>query len=216
MKKNIIGKQMKKINLKARHLIPLLVVFILPASNAIAQNNNNVFDFQGEIHGDYTIEKKAVTLDYSEVDIYDRPDLGGIIMLSKTRWKNWVARAIYIALINLLLLLLILSLPKNNEPNVIISYLISGASFIMSFWIFLCSVLLFRLNAIPSAVIFLPVAFIFFAATYIILLKVKKSDISLSELKESFQKLNETSSEDARLASVPGLPGDWPDEDFMK
>ncbi|MCG2726606.1 MAG: hypothetical protein L6420_10255 [Elusimicrobia bacterium] len=203
---------MKKINF----LILLLTIFTLPALNAFCQKNNNAFNFQGDIENDYNIEKKAVTLDYSEVDIYDRPDLGGIIILSKTRWKNWVARAIYIVLINILLVILILSLPKNNEPNIIISYLISGSSFIMSFWIFLCSVLLFRLKAIPSAIIFLPVAFTFFAATYILLLKIKKSDISLTELKESFQKLNKTSSEDARLVSVSGLQGDWPDEDFVK
>lgn len=201
---------MKKIK-----FILLLTIFILPVSNALCQNNNE-FNYQGEINEDYTIEKKAVTMDYSQVDIYHRPDLGGTIILSKTRWKNWVARAIYIALVNLLIVLLIVSLPKDSEPNLIISYLLSGSSFIMSFWIFLCSVLLFRLKAIPSAIMFLPVAFIFFAGTYFLLLRIKKSDISLTELKESFQKLNKTSSEDARLASVPGLPGDWPDEDFLK
>lgn len=202
---------MKKIK-----LILLLAVFILPVSNTLAQENNDVFNYQGEIEGDYTIEKKAVTMDYSQVDIYDRPDLGGIILLSKTRWKNWVARAIYIALVNLLLIILIVSLPKDSEPNIIISYLVSGSSFIMSFWVFLCSTLLFRLKAAPSAIIFLPVAFLFFAGTYFLLLRIKKSDISLTELKESFQKLNKTSSEDARLISVTGLPSDWPDEDFLK
>ncbi len=201
---------MKKIK-----FILLLTIFLLPASSALAQNNND-FDYKGTVGEEYNIEKKAVTLDYSQMDIYDRPDLGGIIILSKTRWKNWVARAVYITLINLLLIILILSLPKDSEPNIIISYLISGSSFIMSFWVFLCSVLLFRLKAIPSAIIFLPVAFLFFAGTYFLLLKIKKSDISLTELKESFQKLNKTSNEDTRLVSVPGLPGDWPDEDFVK
>ncbi len=202
---------MKKIN----YLILLLAIFIFPALSSAAADNN-AFNYHGNVQDDFKIEKKAVTMDYSKVDIYDRPDLGGMIILSKTRWKNWVARAVYIALINILLILLILSLPKDSEPNIIISYLISGSSFIMSFWIFLCSALLFRLKAIPSAIIFLPVAFLFFAGTYFILLRIKKSDISLSELKESFQKLNKTRNEDERLVSVPGLPGDWPDEDFMK
>jgi hypothetical protein len=201
---------MKKIK-----FILLLTIFLLPASSVLAQDNN-AFDYKGTVGEDYNIEKKAVTLDYSQVDIYDRPDLGGIIILSKTRWKNWVARAVYITLINILFIILILSLPKDSEPNIIISYLISGSSFIMSFWVFLCSVLLFRLQAIPSAIIFLPVAFLFFAGTYFLLLKIKKSDISLTELKESFQNLNKTSNEDKRLVSVPGLPGDWPDEDFAK
>ena len=201
---------MKKIK-----FILLLAIFILPVSNAIGQNNN-VFDYQGEIEEDYTPEKKAVTLDYSQVDIFDRPDLGGMIILSKTRWKNWVARAVYISLINLLLIILIVSLPKDSEPNIIISYLLSGSSFMMSFWIFLCSILLFRLRETPSSIIFLAVAFILFVITYFLLLKIKKSDISLAELKESFQKLNKASAEDERLISVPGLPGDWPNEDFLK
>ncbi|MBU2530586.1 MAG: hypothetical protein KKD35_06055 [Elusimicrobia bacterium] len=202
---------MKKIN----YLILLLAIFILPILNASAQNNN-AFNYQGEVQADFKVEQKAVTLDYSKVVMYDRPDLGGLIMLSKTRWKNWVARAVYIGLVNILLLILIISLPKDSEPNIIISYLISGSSFIMSFWIFLCSLLLFRLKAIPSAIIFLPVAFLFFAGTYFLLLRIKRSDISLTELKESFQKLNKTSAEDSRLVSVSGLPGDWPDEDFIK
>ena len=201
---------MKKIK-----FILLLAIFILPVSNAVG-NNDNAFNFQGEIAEEYNIEKKAVTMDYSQVDIYDRPDLGGMIILSKTRWKNWVARAVYIGLINLLFILLIVSLPKDNEPNIIISYLLSGSSFVMSFWMFSCSILLFRLREIPSSIIFLAVAFILFAITYFLLLKIKKSDISLAELKESFQKLNKTSAEDERLISVPGLPGDWPNEDFVK
>ncbi|MCK4936275.1 MAG: hypothetical protein KAR84_05425, partial [Elusimicrobiales bacterium] len=86
---------MKKIK-----FILLLAIFILPVSNAVG-NNDNAFNFQGEIAEEYNIEKKAVTMDYSQVDIYDRPDLGGMIILSKTRWKNWVARAVYIGLINL-------------------------------------------------------------------------------------------------------------------
>ncbi len=206
----IIKTLMKKIK-----FFLLLAVFILPASLVLGQENN-AFNFQGDINEDYKIEKKAVNMDYSKVDIYDRPDLGGTIILSKTRWKNWVARAVYLALINLLLLLLIFTLPKDSEPNIIISYLLSGSNFIISFWIFLCSTLLFRLKAISSAVIFLPIAFLLAAAAYILLLKIKKSDISLSELKESFQKLNKTTNEDARLISVPGLPGDWPNEDFVK
>ena len=201
---------MKKIK-----FILLLAIFILPASNSFA-NKDNAFNFQGDIAEEYNIEKKAVSMDYSQVDIFDRPDLGGMIMLSKTRWKNWVARAVYISLINLLLIILIVSLPKDSEPNIIISYLLSGSSFMMSFWIFLCSTIIFRLKAVQIAVIFLPVAFILSAVTYFLLLKIKKSDISLSELKESFQKLNKTNAEDERLISVPGIPGDWSNEDFVK
>ena len=201
---------MKKIK-----FILLLAIFILPASNSFA-NKDNAFNFQGDIAEEYNIEKKAVSMDYSQVDIFDRPDLGGMIMLSKTRWKNWVARAVYISLINLLLIILIVSLPKDSEPNIIISYLLSGSSFMMSFWIFLCSTIIFRLKAVQIAVIFLPVAFILSAVTYFLLLKIKKSDISLAELKESFQKLNKTNAEDERLISVQGIPGDWPNEDFVK
>ena len=45
---------------------------------------------------------------------------------------------------------------------------------------------------------------------------MKKSDISLTELKESFQRMSALSNEDLRLSSVEGRPGDWPDQDFLR
>ena len=54
------------------------------------------------------------------------------------------------------------------------------------------------------------------AVGYIVLMKIKKYDVSLTELKESFKKMSAASHEDSRLVSVEGTPGDWPSEDFIK
>jgi len=165
---------------------------------------------------DYKLEKQAVTLDYSDVDIIDAPAFGGLIIFPKDRWKNWVARGIYTTLVNILLLILIASFPKSSEVNIIISYLLTGSSFTVSIWISFFGLLLFRLNAFSAGIFFLPSALIFLGFGYFFLLKTKKSDISLAEFKESFRKMEKAAHEDPRLISVPGFPSDWPEEDFLK
>ncbi len=151
---------------------------------------------------------------YEDAEIVNHP-VYGILILSKSRWKNWVGRALYLALINIALLAIILSLSKTEEYNIIIGYILSGASMTVSFWTFLCAVLIFQLKS--SAWLYvLPVSLVTAGAGYIVLMKIKKSDISLTELKETFQKMRAAPREDQRLASVDGSPGDWPDQDFLK
>ena len=202
---------MKKINF----LIPLLIILFAYPSLTVGQSNENAFNFNDDPQK-YNIEKPDVEVDYSEIEMIEDHVKGELILVSKNRWKSWVERSIYVLLVNTLILILIVSMPKNNESAIIVSYLLSGAGAVMSLWLFLCSVLLFRLNAGYSATIFLPVSFILAAVNYFLLLRTKKSDISLSELKESFQKLEKASPEDPRLISITGIPGDWPDDDFIK
>ncbi|MDO8805422.1 MAG: hypothetical protein Q7R35_13450 [Elusimicrobiota bacterium] len=139
----------------------------------------------------------------------------GTIMFSKYRWRSWVTRALYLALMNIALIAIILSLSKDQEYNLIISYVLSGASFTMSFWIFLCAVLIFQLNS-NAWLYVLPVSAATAVAGYVVLIKIKRSDVSFTELKDSFKRMSAVSQEDQRLLSVEGTPGDWPDEDFIK
>ena len=136
-------------------------------------------------------------------------------MVSKIRWKSWLARSVYLLIMDVALLVILLSLPKNEEQNIIVAYVLSGSSAILSFWVFLCAWLLFRLHAAAWLMI-LPLSLVMAAVTYIVLMKIKRSDVSLTELRESFQKMSALDNEDQRLVSMEGEPGDWPDNDFLK
>jgi hypothetical protein len=161
------------------------------------------------------LQQSSAETTYEDAEIINHPVYGTLI-LSKQRWKSWVERALYLCMINIALLAIILSLSKTEEYNIIFGYLLSGASLTVSFWEFLCAALLFQLHSM-SCFYILPASLVTGAAGYIVLMKIKRSDISLSELKESFQKLNASAThEDQRLTSVDGSPGDWPDQDFLK
>ncbi len=160
------------------------------------------------------LQKFAAETTYEDAVIVNHP-IYGTVVYSKYRWKSWVTRALYLTLINIALLGVILSLPKNEEYNIILCYVLAGISSTMSFWIFLCAVLIFELNSAAWLYV-LPVSLVTGAASYLALMKIKRSDISLSELKESFQRMSRASKEDVRLFSVNGAPGDWPDDDFVR
>jgi len=160
------------------------------------------------------IQQSIAETTFEDAEIINHP-VYGTIVLSKSRWKNWVARAMYLALINIALIAIILSLGRNSEYNLIISYILCGASFTVSFWVFLCAALIFLLKA-TGWIYILPVSMVMGAAGYIVLMKVKRSDVSFTELKDSFQKMRAAAIEDSRLVSVEGSPGDWPEEDFIK
>lgn len=160
-----------------------------------------------------TLQKPLAETTFEDAEIINHPVYGTII-LSKSRWKNWVARALYLTLINITLIVVILSFSKTEEYNIIIAYTLCGASFTVSLWIFLCAVLLQQLGSYAWTYV-VPAALVTWAVDYLVLMKIKKYDISLSELKESYKKLRAASHEDPRLASVDGSPGDWPEEDFI-
>ena len=160
------------------------------------------------------IVKFAAETSYEDGVVVNHP-IYGTVVFSKFRWKAWVTRALYLTLVNIALLGIMFSLPKNEEYNIIVGYVLSGISATMAFWIFLCAVLIFQLGSAAWLYV-LPVSLVMAAASYLALMKIKKSDISLSELKESFQKMSRAAKEDGRLSSVNGAPGDWPDDDFIR
>lgn len=160
------------------------------------------------------LQRSAAETSYEDAVMVHHP-IYGTIMFSKYRWKSWVTRALYLTLINIALIAIILSLSKNEEYNIIVAYVLSGSSIAISFWTFLCAVLIFQLGSTAWLYV-LPVSAATTAVGYIVLMKIKKSDISLTELKESFKKMSAASHEDQRLVSVEGTPGDWPDDDFIK
>lgn len=160
------------------------------------------------------LAKKQLEMQYVDAVIVEDP-MRGTIVVSKHRWKSWVARAIYLLLINIALTIIIISLPKNEEQNILISYFLSGAGFTLAIWVLFCALLLVKWGNAAAGMIF-PLSLLMFVMSYIVLMRIKKSDISLTEIRESFQKIAGAKSEDQRLASVYGKPGDWPDEDFIK
>lgn len=193
-------------------LAPLLCP--APAAAQIGtRKEEQAFDYDpGAVQSEKVVKAAAVTT-YEDAEIVNHPVYGTII-ISKHRWRNWVTRALYLALINIALLVIILSLGKSEEHNLIVSYALSGMSLTVSFWIFLCAVLLFQLKAAAWLYV-LPASAVTGFAGWVVLMKIKRSDVSLTELKESFKKMTAASKEDPRLASVNGAPGDWPSEDFI-
>lgn len=206
-----------------RALAPALLLFALSAfllpGGAAAQMNTDrseqTFDYNPDASEETPQISKSVTeVTYEDAEIVNHP-VYGTIMLYKYRWKNWVARALYLVVINVALLVVILSLSKTEEYNIIISYVLCGSGATLALWVFLCAILLAQLGA-SQWIYIAPISGAMALANYGVLLKVKRFDVSLTELKESFQKLRAASQEDPRLVSVDGSPGDWVAEDFVR
>ncbi|OIN99053.1 MAG: hypothetical protein COX65_06655 [Elusimicrobia bacterium CG_4_10_14_0_2_um_filter_56_8] len=172
------------------------------------------FDYNPDAGETPKIQQFAAETTYEDAVLVNHP-IYGAIMFSKYRWKSWVTRSLYLTLINIALIAVMLSLSKNEEYNLIVAYVLSGASFALSIWTFFCAILIMMLHS-NAWVYVLPISAATCGAGYIVLMKIKKSDISLTELKESFKKMGAASNEDLRLVSVQGTPGDWPDQDFIK
>jgi hypothetical protein len=203
-----------------KFLLPALLALasapfrVVPAcAQASTPKDQQTFDYTPRDNS-AQLEQPAVQTTYDDAEVINSP-VYGTLLLSKNRWKSWVGHAMYLALINIALMAIILSLSKTEEYNIVISYILSGAGMTLSFWIFLCAILLFQLHA-NAWLYVLPVSVLLAAIGYIVLLKIKKYDVSLAELKESFKKMRSTTKEDPRLASVEGVPGDWPEQDFLK
>lgn len=159
------------------------------------------------------IQQFAAETTYEDAIMVNHP-VYGTVFFSKYRWKSWVTRALYLTLINIALLAITLSLSKNEEYNIIVGYLLCGSTLTVSFWTFLCAVLIFQLGS-HAWIYVAPVSAATGLAGYLVLMKIRKSDVSLTELKESFKKMSTASHEDPRLVSVDGTPCDWPNEDFI-
>lgn len=195
----------------------LALAALLPAPAAAqygSKAEEQSFDYDPGAEEVKKVQKYAAEVTFEDAEMVNHP-VYGTIVLSKYRWRGWVTRALYLTLINIALLAILLSMPRNEEVNIVVGYALCGVSATLSLWIFLCAVLIYKLKAMAWIYV-LPVALFTWAAGYMILMRIKRSDISLSELKESFQKMNAASTEDPRLTSVPGTPGDWPGEDFLR
>ncbi len=194
--------------------LPLFAAALPAAAQYGSDEKQQTFDYTPPDAATSQIAKEMVSVDYGDAELINDP-VQGVFMVSKSRWKNWVARAVYLLIMDIALILILLSLPRNEEYNIIIAYTLSGASAILSFWVFLCAWLLLRLGA-SAWMLILPLSLAMAAVTYVMLMKIKRSDVSLTELKESFRKLSDLSNMDSRLISIDGQPGDWPNQDFLK
>jgi len=186
----------------------ILLYFLLMANIIIAIPSYN------QINNQDKNKKTNMEIVYENAQIIDHPVLG-ILILSKDRWKNWIVRNFIIISIFIALTIFNLSLPKDNEINIIFSYFLGGAIFIVSIWETLAGWMLTRLNKNLYGLIFILISIPMYIFTYIMLMKTKKADISFDTLKKSFQKLSQTSNEDKRLSPIPGTPGDWVEDDII-
>ncbi|MEW6013063.1 MAG: hypothetical protein AB1602_06660 [Elusimicrobiota bacterium] len=164
-------------------------------------------------------KEETVEVEWGDrAEIIDHP-VYGVIVLSKDRWKNWVFRSLIIIMAYLSLLIVILSIPKTSELNLIVAYILSGSAFVVSFWETLSGWMLTRLNSYKYGWSFILISIPMYLASYFAVIRVKKNDISYSQIKEEFKKmqqLNADSYEDSRLLPISGVPGDWEDEDFVR
>lgn len=199
-------------------VLGLAALFFILRPEAPAQYGSEealqTFDYNPKASETPKIQEESVSVSYSDAELVNDP-VQGVFIVSKDRWKNWISRAIYILILDLALMVILLSLPRTAEYNIIIGYVLSGASAVLSFWVFLCAWLLFMLHTWAWMAI-LPLSIAMGIGTHIMLMKIKNSDISLSELKESFQKMSALAKEDLRLTSIEGSPGNWAEQDFLK
>lgn len=207
------------INPRAAALALLCLAAACLAAPALAQMNTSPeeqsFDYDPDAGKEMPkLERSIAETTYEDAEIVNHPTYG-TYAVSKHRWKNWVTRALYLTLINIALIAITLTLGRTSEYNIIISYILCGASMTLSFWVFLCAVLIQMLKS-TAWIYVLPVAAVTAGIGYLVLMKTKKSDVSFSELKESFQKMKSAAAEDGRLTSVNGAPGDWADDDFVR
>lgn len=167
----------------------------------------------------YQVKEDMVDLEWGDrAEIIDHP-VYGVIVLSKDRWKNWVFRSLIIIMVYFSIMIVILSIPKNSELNIIVSYILAGSSFVVSFWETLSGWMLTRLNSYKYGWSFILISIPMYIASYFAIMRVKKYDISYAQIKEEFKKmqsLNAESYEDSRLIPVSGVPGDWEEEDFLR
>ncbi len=206
-------------NRRLRLLIPYTLLLslsaLLQAAPAAAVSGNAPGPFGYEpAAAPAPAQTKTIAVDYSDAELVNDP-VQGVFLVSKNRWKNWISRSVYIMLLYLALMVISFSLPRTQEHNLIVLYMISGLNACLSFWVFLCACLIFTLRSSAWLAI-LPASLAMAAGAYFSLIKVKNSDVSLEELKKSFQKMSALAQEDDRLSSLEGTPGNWPEEDFIR
>ena len=201
---------------KNKILFSALLALAGPAPlRAQAKTQENAFDYTPAAGENTEVQaaKPTVEITLEDVNVTNDP-VYGIVVTSKHRWLDWVERSLYLTLLAIAILAITASLSTKDEYTLVISYFLCGVSFTLSLWIFFCALLLFALKS-ASGMYILPVSAVLGAVTYILLIRIKKADVSLSELKDSFKRQAGDTGSDQRLASVDGAPGDWQEEDFI-
>lgn len=198
--------------------ITIKIVFCFLSLNIFLSLTPN-FAFSENSFNKSAYKEDAVEIEWGDrAEIIDHP-VYGVIVLSKDRWKNWVFRSLIIIMAYLSLLIVILSIPKTSELNLIVAYILSGSAFVVSFWETLSGWMLTRLNSYKYGWSFILISIPMYLASYFAVIRVKKNDISYSQIKEEFKKMQQLkadSYEDRRLLPISGVPGDWEDEDFIR
>ncbi|OGS16961.1 MAG: hypothetical protein A2234_01105 [Elusimicrobia bacterium RIFOXYA2_FULL_58_8] len=188
----------------------------LPAS-APVPGQANPFDYtpaEGEQAAAAVTARPTMHVNLNDIEVIHHPKRG-TIFVSKHLWKTWVERALYLLLLSIALTAITASVPKRDEHNIIISYFLTGINFTLAFWVFLCGVLLLLMKS-ASGFYVMPVSALMAAGIYYLLMKIKKADVSLTDLKDAFRHQRGAQGSDQRLAAVDGSPGDWPEQDFLK
>ncbi len=140
----------------------------------------------------------------------------GTIILQSDRWKSWCVRSSAICAANILFLALLWFIPKKTEPDIILAYIISGASFVLAIWVCLSGMLLARWKILPSAAAFVAGGGLIWAC-WKMLEMLKSLDRAFSTGRtEALRNLDKVPKEDKRLAVISGAGGDWPDTDFLR
>lgn len=184
----------------------LAIFFILSACVVFTQDSTSLPD---------EYKRNFLEIDYSNAQIVDH-SVYGVMILSLDRWKNWLVRSSIIVMVFATLVILFISIPKDSELNITLAYAITGAMFSVAFWETLAGWMLTRLSQNFYGSLIIGISFLMYAAFYVSLTKIKKTDLSFSSIKESFQKTSQLDKEDPRLIYVNGLPGDWEKEDFIR
>ncbi|MCX7642057.1 MAG: hypothetical protein N2Z20_05420 [Elusimicrobiales bacterium] len=162
--------------------------------------------------------KEVIDIEWENAEIIDHP-VYGVLILSKDRWKNWVFRSTIVIMVYISISTILLAIPKSSEFNFIISYILCGSMFVLSFWLSLCGWMLNRLGTFKYGWLFIFLSLPMCIGSYFMTLRTKKYDISYSKIKDEIKKLKEEEMknyQDPRLYAISGMYGEWEDEDFIR
>lgn len=202
----------------AARLTALLLLLALAAPAAAqspaAPGQGNPFDYTPAEPGAAEEKPKpSLIVNPDEVEVSTHPTRG-IIYTPRNAWRLWIERSIYIGLLNVALIAALFFIPKKDEQNLIIAYFMAGVTLTMNFWLFLCGLLFIKLGR-PYWLHTIPASALMAGATYAAIMRIKKADISMSEVKSVFARAGDGATDPA-LAGVDGSPGSWPDEDVLR
>jgi|GEM_PF-1383441 len=183
------------------------VPFFLPCFSSAAEEGQTA---AADSSDDYGVAK--VNLD--GVEVLEKTD-GSVDFRLKNQWVHWVMRGASVVCFDIALMFLLMFLPKKENFLMAFMYVVSGASFMLCFWVFSCAVVIARQN-IPAAAVCLGVSALMYVWLFLNMRRLRVADAALAA---NINKLNSGEDEaeiDQRLAKIDCTPSNWPDSDFMK